>query len=52
MERKLFMAVISMLVPLMTGVLAQPVFGLEIRRAITGGLVLLQATPGHTYRRW
>ena len=50
MERKLFMAVISMLVPLMTGVLAQPVFGLEIRRgeAVQGGLVLLQAVPGAT----
>ena len=50
MERKLFMAVISMLVPLMIGVLAQPVFGLEIRRgeAVQGGLVLLQAVPGAT----
>ena len=50
MERKLFMAVISMLVPLMTGVLAQPVSALEIRRgeAIQGGLVLLQAKPGST----
>ena len=50
MERKLFMAVISMLVPLMTVVLAQPVFGLEIRRgeAVQGGLVLLQAVPGAT----
>ena len=50
MERKLFMVVISMLVPLLTGVLAQPVSALEIRRgeAIQGGLVLLQAKPGST----
>ena len=48
MERKLFMAFIAMLAPLLTSLLAQPVFGLEIRRgeAVQGGLVLLQATPG------